>query len=216
MYLILLGAPGTGKGTQANILAARFAFLHVSMGDMLRETVAAGSELGRQAKTYMDKGALAPDEVVIGMLVERIGRPDARAGFVLDGYPRNLAQAIALDVALENERKAIDLVLNIVVAEEELFRRLTGRWVCPDCGAIYHSVTQPPIEAGRCDLDKASLIQRDDDKPGTVRTRLERQQAPADLVQHYRDQGKLQDIDGSQPVEAVTSDLVAALGVGAR
>jgi adenylate kinase len=213
LYLILLGAPGTGKGTQANILADRFGWLHVSTGDMLREAVAAGTELGKQAKGYMDSGALVPDDLVINMLVERLKRDDAQKGFVLDGFPRNLAQAVALDGALSREGKAIDQALNIEVPEEELFKRLTGRWSCPQCGSIYHTVWQPPHEAGKCDLDGTQLIQRDDDKPETVRARLERQRTPADLLSHYRDQHKLKDVDGRQSVEQVTHDLLAAMGL---
>jgi adenylate kinase len=212
VYLILLGAPGSGKGTQANILADRFGWLHVSTGDMLREAVAAGTELGKQAKGYMDAGALVPDGLVIDMLIERIGRPDAEKGFVLDGYPRNLAQAVALDEALAREGKTIDVALNIEVPEEELFKRLTGRWTCPQCGAIYHTLWQPPREAGKCDLDGTQLTQRDDDKPETVRARLERQRTPADLLEHYRRQDRLRDVNGMQEVEKVTDDLLDAMG----
>jgi adenylate kinase len=211
LYLILLGSPGTGKGTQANILADRFGWLHVSTGDMLREAVASGSDLGKQAKSFMDRGELVPDALVIDMLVDRLKRDDAQKGFVLDGYPRNLAQAVALDDALGREGKAIDVALNIEVPEDELFKRLTGRWTCPKCGAIYHTLWQPPQEAGKCDLDKTQLTQRDDDKPETVRTRLERQRTPADLLSHYRGQDKLKDVDGRQSVEQVTKDLLSAM-----
>jgi adenylate kinase len=211
LYLILLGAPGTGKGTQANILADHFSWLHVSTGDMLREAVAAGTDLGKQAKGFMDRGELVPDDLVIDMLVERLKRADAQKGFVLDGFPRNLAQAIALDQALASESKAIDLALNIEVPEDELFERLTGRWTCPQCGSIYHTLWQPPRQAGKCDLDGTQLTRRDDDKPETVRARLERQRTPADLLSHYRGQDKLKDIDGCQSVERVTDDLLAAM-----
>jgi adenylate kinase len=217
LYLILLGSPGTGKGTQANILAGRFQWLHVSTGDMLREAVAAGTELGKTAKGFMDQGALVPDNVVIGMLVERIQRPDAEAGFVLDGFPRNLAQAIALDEALRQQGKSIDAVLNIVVPEEELLTRLTGRWMCPNCGEIYHAQSRPPAKAGICDKCGSRLVQRDDDKRDTVMARLEKQRTPDNLLAHYRDQRKLKDIDGQQAVDKVTADLLAAIeGVGAK
>jgi adenylate kinase len=211
MQLILLGAPGTGKGTQANILADRFDWLHVSTGDLLREAVATGSELGKQAQPFMTQGALVPDEIVIEMLAERLQRPDAQKGFVLDGFPRTLAQAVALDEALTRESKAIDVVLNIVVPDEELLKRLTGRWICPKCGAIYHEQSHPPRAAGVCDECGSTLIQRDDDKPETVKARLARQQMPAELLRHYRDQRKLVDIDGNKRVEQVTADLLSAV-----
>jgi adenylate kinase len=211
VYLILLGAPGSGKGTQAKILADRFQWLHLSTGDMLREAVAAGTELGKTAKGYMDAGALVPDEVVIGMLVERIGKPDAVSGFVLDGFPRNLAQAKALDEALAEAGKAIDLALNIAVADEELLNRLGGRWICRSCGAIYHEVYNPPKISGRCDLCQGELYQRADDRADTVRARLEQQRPPQELLAHYKDSGHLRDIDGVQNVEGVTADLLKAV-----
>jgi adenylate kinase len=211
MFLILLGAPGTGKGTQANVLAERFRWPHISTGDMLREAVAAGTDLGKTAKGYMDQGALVPDDLVIKMLVERISRPDAAAGFVLDGFPRNLAQALALDEALSREGKAIDLALNIVVPDEELVRRLGGRWLCRNCGAIYHEVTNPPRQAGRCDKCGGELYQRDDDKAETVRARLEQQKPPANLVAHYTDTRKMAEINGQQSVEQVTDELLKAV-----
>lgn len=216
MHLILLGAPGTGKGTQAHILAERYSWLHVSTGDMLRANVAEGTDLGRQAKEYMDRGALVPDELVIDMLVDRIGQADAEAGFVLDGFPRNLAQAEALDAALAREDRAIDLALNITVPDDELVKRLGGRWLCRSCGAIYHEVTSPPKNAGRCDKCGGELYQRDDDRPETVRNRLQQQKPPAEMIEHYRSGGKLVDIDGLQPVEKVTEDLTAAVGQGGQ
>lgn len=212
MHLILLGAPGTGKGTQAHILAERYSWLHVSTGDMLRANVANGTELGTKAKEFMDRGALVPDELVIDMLVDRISQSDAEAGFVLDGFPRNLAQAQALDAALERSGRVIDIALQITVPDDELVKRLGGRWLCRGCGAIYHEVTNPPQTAGRCDKCGGELYQRDDDRPETVRNRLEQQKPPAEMVDHYRQAGKLVDIDGLQPVEKVTEDLVAAVG----
>jgi adenylate kinase len=214
--LILLGAPGTGKGTQAKVLAERYNWLHVSTGDMLRANIAEGTELGAKAKEYMDRGALVPDELVIDMLVNRIAAPDAEAGFVLDGFPRNLNQAKALDEALSREGKTIDIALNISVPDEDLVKRLSGRWLCRNCGAIYHEVTNPPATAGKCDNCGGELYQRDDDRPETVRARLEQQKPPADMVEHYREAGKLVDIDGQQAVEKVTEDLVAAVGQGGQ
>ncbi len=216
MHLILLGAPGTGKGTQAAVIADRRGWPHISTGEMLREAAAAGKDLGKKAKSYMDAGALVPDALVIDMLVERIGRDDCREGFVLDGFPRNLAQAQALDQALTAAGKRIDLALQIVVPDEELVRRLGGRWLCRGCGAIYHESSKPPKVPGRCDACGADLYQREDDKPATVRARLEQQKPAADLLGHYRGQGRLVDIDGTRPVEAVTSTILAALAAGVR
>jgi adenylate kinase len=216
LELILLGAPGTGKGTQAKILAERYGWLHVSTGDMLRTSVAEGTELGRQAKEYMDRGALVPDDLVIGMLVDRIKQPDAVEGFVLDGFPRNLAQAQALDDALRAENRAIDLALNIEAPDEELVKRLSGRWLCRTCGAIYHELSNPPKVAGKCDVCDGELYQRDDDRPDTVRARLEQQRPPKDLIEHYRGAGKLVDIDGLQEVEKVTEDLIGAVTQGGQ
>ena len=216
MHLILLGAPGTGKGTQAHVLADRFGWLHVSTWDMLRAAVAGGSELGRRAKEYMERGALVPDGLVIDMLVDRISQPDAESGFVLDGFPRNFAQAEALDAALARDDKTIDLALNIGVPDEELVKRLGGRWLCRNCGAIYHEITNPPDVAGKCNNCGGELYQRQDDRPETVRARLEQQKPPAALLDHYRGAGKLVDIDGQQTVEKVTEDLVEAVGQGGR
>ena len=216
MYLILLGAPGTGKGTQADLIGERFRWPHISTGDMLREAVARGTDLGKQAKAYMDRGELAPDDLVIAMLVGRIGQNDCQSGFLLDGFPRNLAQAEALDRALADASKAIDLAINITVADAELVRRLSGRWLCRDCGAIYHQVTSPPRVAGKCDKCGGELYQREDDRPETVRARLERQKPPADLIEHYRRKGRLKDIDGSRPIEAVTAAVMAAVSAGGK
>ena len=210
MYLILLGAPGTGKGTQAKILAGRYSWLHLSTGDMLREAVAAGTKLGRDARAYMDRGELVPDVLVIRMLVDRIGRPDAGEGFVLDGFPRNLAQAKALDASLLEKGKAIDLALNVVVPDEELLRRLAGRWLCRDCGAIY-SDKNPQRTPGRCDNCGGELYQREDDRPEMAKTRLELQRPPPDLIQHYADRQRLVEINGSQSVEAVTAEMIRAI-----
>jgi adenylate kinase len=211
VYLILLGAPGTGKGTQAKVLAERYGWPQISTGDMLREAVAAGTPLGKTAKGYMDAGALVPDELVIKMLVERINRPDARDGFVLDGFPRNLAQAEALDAALTAERKAIDMAPYFTVEDEELVRRLSGRWICRQCGRIYNEAMDGRLET--CPVCGGELYQRDDDKAETVRARLEKQKPPLDLIEHYRATGKLCEIDGAQLPEAVTRALTACMGL---
>lgn len=211
MQLVLLGAPGTGKGTQAVKIAQRYGWPHISTGDMLREHVANGTELGKKASGFMDAGALVPDDLVIAMLVERIQRADAAEGFVLDGFPRNLAQAQALDSALSAAAQGIDISLNITVPDEELMMRLGGRWLCRDCGAIYHEATSPPKVAGKCDRCGGELYQRDDDKAATARARLEKQMPPAEMVQHYCEQHKLVDINGSQAVGKVTADIIAAI-----
>jgi len=211
LYLILLGPPGSGKGTQAKVLADRYRWLHLSTGDMLREAVKAENMLGRAAKAYMDKGALVPDDLVIRMLVDRISRPDARNGFILDGFPRTLGQATALDEALGAEGKSIDMALNIAVPDEELIRRLGQRWLCPNCGAIYNEGPGREKEAGKCDNCGGQLYQRADDRPETAIARLEQQKPPWEMLAHYRRQGKLIDIDGTQSVKDVTTDLLHAI-----
>jgi adenylate kinase len=211
MYVVLLGAPGTGKGTQAEVIARKYSWPHVSTGDMLREHVREGTDLGKKARGYMDSGALVPDGLVISMLIERIGREDTRNGALLDGFPRNLAQAEALDDAMSKAGRSIDIVPNITVPDEELVKRLSGRWLCRNCGAIYNESVSPPKVAGKCDKCGGELYQRDDDKPETVRARLAQQKPPADMLEHYRRQGKLVDIDGFQPVESVTVALTKAI-----
>jgi adenylate kinase len=208
LHLVLLGAPGTGKGTQAKLLMARFGWPHISTGDMLREAVTSKSELGKAAKSYMDQGALVPDELVIKMLIERIQRPDAADGFILDGFPRTLAQAQALDDELSAHGRSMDVSLNLCVAREDLVRRLSSRWSCPKCGAIYNLLDHPPKKEGVCDRCGATLFQREDDRPETVEARLDRQFPPADLLAHYRRQGKLVEVDGSRSVADVTESLV--------
>src|SRR5438067_1581512 len=186
MYLILLGPPGSGKGTQAEVMAERTGWPHIATGDMLREAVAKGSALGRAAKEYMERGALVPDDLVIAMLIDRIEKDESSRGFILDGFPRNLAQALALDEALARAGKAIDLALNIHVPDEELVRRLSGRWQCRNCGAIYQEVSSPPTVPGKCDKCGHELQQREDDKPETVRARLQNQKPPLAMLDHYK------------------------------
>jgi adenylate kinase len=211
LHLVILGAPGTGKGTQAKLLMERFGWPHISSGDMLREAVASKSELGRSAKSYMDQGALVPDELVIKMLIERIQRPDATNGFILDGFPRTLAQARALDEELALNGRSIDASLHFSVPRRELVRRLSSRWSCPNCGAIYNLLDRPPKQEGVCDRCGATLVQREDDRPQTVEARLDSQWPPEDLLAHYRRQGKLVEIDGLRPVASVTDSLVESV-----
>lgn len=208
MFLILLGAPGTGKGTQAQLLAEKEGWLHVSTGDMLRDVVSRKTILGEAAKKFMDQGALVPDELVISMLVERIGQADAQAGLILDGFPRNLAQAEALDEALAKAGRCVDLAVNIAVPDEELVRRLSGRWMCRNCGAIYNAASGLPEKCTRCG---GELYQREDDQPHTVKARMQKQKPPADMMSHYRLAGRLVDINGLQSVDKVTKQILNVL-----
>ena len=212
MRLILLGLPGAGKGTQAKNLATQKGLLHISTGDMFREAAAAGTELGKRAQDFMSKGELVPDEVTIGMLLERIAKPDAQVGLMLDGFPRTIPQAEALDRALAGRGQQIDAVLYIQVPEGDLMERLTGRWSCPNCGAIYHNQTKPPKVAGKCDECGAALTQRADDQPATVKTRLDTNRAWTEaLAEFYGKQGKLQKIDGTGAMDAITARLIESI-----
>lgn len=211
MNLILLGPPGTGKGTQAKLIAKQLNALHIATGDLFREAVKEGTELGVRAKAYMDRGDLVPDDVTISMLLDRMEQPDAQGGAIFDGFPRTLQQAQALDKALAAKGMEADTALLITAPDDEIVRRLSGRWLCPNCGAIYHEQTQPPTRDKACDKCDSELFQRDDDKPDVVRARLEKQRPPAEMLDYYRDQGKLVDIDGARAPEVVTKDLLAAI-----
>ncbi|MBI2935435.1 MAG: adenylate kinase [Chloroflexi bacterium] len=208
MRVVLMGPPGAGKGTQAKDLAQSLGVPHVASGDLLREHRAAGTELGRKANTYMERGLLVPDEVVIKMMHERLSSQDCQQGFVLDGFPRTLQQAQALDEALKE--RGIELVINIAVSAEELVRRLGGRLTCRACQFTYHPVSAPPRVEGVCDRCGGALYQRDDDRPEAVRQRIEVynvQTAP--LIDYYRRQGKLKEINGEQAIEKVATELRA-------
>ncbi len=197
MNLILLGPPGAGKGTQAQMIVDRFQIPQVSTGDILRAAVKEKTPLGAKAKEYMDQGKLVPDELVIGIIEERLKNPDCNQGFILDGFPRTIAQAEALQPILVKMGKAIDHVINIEVDDEELVRRLTGRRTCKNCGAMFHVIFHPPKEEGICDRCGGPLYQRDDDQEGTIRTRLrEYQKQTAPLIQYYKEKGKLRSIAG--------------------
>jgi len=211
VYVVLLGPPGAGKGTQAQRIAAATKLLHLSTGDMFRENVRNETELGKLAASYMEKGDLVPDEVTIRMLLERVNRPDAAAGAMFDGFPRNVVQAKALDEALNARGARIDRALLISVADEELVARLGGRWICRNCGRLYHERNDPPKQAGRCDACGGDLYQRDDDRPEVVRTRLEKQKPPAGLVDHYCKAGVLREVDGQRSLDDVTASLLEAL-----
>jgi adenylate kinase len=212
MRVIFLGPPGAGKGTQARQLAEAWQAAHIATGDMLREAVAQGTPLGREAKRHMDAGGLVPDEVVIGLVAERLTRPDTRNGFVLDGFPRTAPQAEALDRMLEGRGLALDRVIFLDVPRPELLRRLTGRRICRNCGATYHLVSAPPQRPGRCDVCGGELYQRDDDSEAAVARRLdvyESQTAP--LLAYYRSRGQLASVRGEGSVEEVAAEVKRAV-----
>jgi adenylate kinase len=211
--IVLLGAPGAGKGTQAHLLARRLGLAHVATGDLFREAVRQGTPLGLTAKGYMDRGELVPDAVTIDMLLERLAQPDAAGGVLLDGFPRNVAQAEALDAALATRAGRVDVAPYIDVPEEDLTARLGGRWICRAHGHPYHEKTHPPAVAGVCDIDGSELYQRSDDQPATVRARL-RQQLGAlqEVVDYYRQCGVLASVNGQRPIAQVSDDLLAAIG----
>jgi len=210
--LVFLGPPGAGKGTQAKRLAAARGLLHLSTGDMLRDAIAKGTPTGKRAQEFVDKGFLVPDEVVDALVAERLARPDAAEGWILDGYPRNQSQAQALG-ALGAELSA---VLYLDVDDERLVQRISGRRSCPKCGAVYHLRAEPPRKEGVCDACGTVLVQRKDDREKVVRDRLEvyhRNTAP--LVRFYEEAGLLRRIDGDRPIDAVTAAVEEAAGEGA-
>jgi adenylate kinase len=210
--LVLLGAPGAGKGTQAHVLARHLGLPRVATGDLFRAAARDGSELGVTARGYMERGELVPDELTVGMLLARLDAPDARRGAILDGFPRTRSQAEALDRALGIRGTAVDAALLVEVPADELLQRLTGRWLCSAAGHTYHETAYPPRVAGVCDIDGSALVQRDDDRPEVVQARLEKQlSALADVVEHYRTAGVLQVVDGRRPIAAVTNDLLDAI-----
>ena len=215
MYIILLGAPGAGKGTQAVYVAQELSLVHIATGDLFRQAIEQGTELGIQVKSYMDKGVLGPDEITIRMVLERLSAPDCESGVVFDGFPRNLEQAEALDEALAKQTKSIDGVVYIKVSEEELLRRLSGRWICRDCQMPYHATDSPPKVWGKCDNCGGELYQRSDDTVETIKKRLQvyfAQTVP--LIDYYAQAGKLVEIDGEGSVDEVGRRIVVALGEG--
>ena len=214
--VVLLGAPGAGKGTQAQILSQRLGLAHVATGDLFRAAVRDGTPLGVVAKGYMDRGELVPDSVTIEMLLERLAQPDAAAGILLDGFPRNTAQAEVLDKALADRGSRVEVAPYIQVPETDLVARLGGRWICRAQGHPYHELTKPPLVAGICDVDGSELYQRTDDQPATVQARLRQQLGALEqVVGHYRGQGALKIVDGTGPIERVSEDLLAAIGPAA-
>ena len=212
MNIILMGLPGAGKGTQASEIVKKFPIPHISTGDMFRKAIKDETDLGKEAKSYMDRGELVPDEVTVGIVKERISDDDAKKGFLLDGFPRTIEQAEALNDIMQELGRSIDAVINIEVPEEELMNRLTGRRICETCGTTYHLVFNPPKVDGVCDLDGGKLYQREDDNPETVANRLSvnvKQSKP--ILSYYQDKGVLENIDGSKDIKEVTSDVINIL-----
>lgn len=213
MNLVLMGLPGAGKGTQAERIVEKYNIPHISTGDMFRAAIKEGTELGMKAKSFMDQGALVPDEVTIGIVKERLGKDDCKQGFLLDGFPRTVPQAEALEVLLTELDRQIHYVINIDVDTSKLMERLTGRRICKSCGATYHMVFNPPAEEGVCDKCGGELYQRSDDNAETVGNRLEvniKQTQP--LLDFYSEKGYLENINGDQDIEDVFKDLDRLLG----
>lgn len=212
MNLILMGLPGAGKGTQAEKINETYHIPHISTGDMFRLAIKEGTELGQKAKEYMDQGALVPDDVTIGIVKERLAKDDCKDGFLLDGFPRTVAQAEALQSLLSDMNESIDYVLRVEVPEEHLVERLAGRRICPTCGTTYHILYNPPQQEGICDNDGSQLIQREDDQAETVKNRLEvnvEQMKP--LLDYYHDKGYLVTIDGDQEIDHVFKDIQSTI-----
>ena len=212
MNIVLLGAPGAGKGTQAAKLVEEFGTPHISTGDMLRAAVKAGTELGKKAKTYMDQGLLVPDELVVDLVVDRVNQDDCTKGYVLDGFPRTIPQAEALDAALEKMGQKIDYAIDVDVPDENIINRMSGRRACVDCGATYHIVYAPTKKENICDNCGGGLILRDDDKPETVKKRLDvyhEQTQP--LIDYYTKAGALRTVDGTIDIDEVFAAIVKIL-----
>jgi adenylate kinase len=210
--LVLLGAPGAGKGTQAGVLSEKLGIPHVATGDLFRAAVRDATPIGLEARRFMERGQLVPDDITIRMLLDRLDRPDAAKGAILDGFPRNGAQAKALDEALAARGGRVDRAVLIEVPDDELIRRMSGRWVCRDAGHVYNESTNPPRQPGVCDIDGSPLIQREDDKPDTIRARLDLQLASLrEVIDHYASTSVLRKVDGLQSIDAVTEDLLASV-----
>ncbi|ASE36665.1 MULTISPECIES: adenylate kinase [Staphylococcus] len=212
MNIILMGLPGAGKGTQASEIVKKYPIPHISTGDMFRKAIREETELGKKAKSFMDRGELVPDEVTVGIVKERLSEDDAKKGFLLDGFPRTIDQAEALNDIMSDLNREIEAVINIEVPEEELMNRLTGRRICEKCGTTYHLVFNPPKVEGVCDLDGGKLYQREDDNPETVSNRLKvniKQSKP--ILEYYDQKGVLKNIDGAKDIDDVTSDVIQIL-----
>jgi adenylate kinase len=213
MFLVFLGAPGAGKGTQAAVISRKLGLAHIASGDLFRQAVEKGTELGKSVKNYMDKGALVPDEVTIQLISERLNEPDCKSGCAFDGFPRTIEQARALDKMLASRGEAIDKAIYIAVPEKELLQRLSGRWICRKCQTPYHQVTSPPKVTGKCDKCDGDLYQRSDDTEETVRERLKvyfAQTTP--VLDYYKAEGELVAMDGNRGIEEVSEKIIDVLG----
>jgi len=210
--LIFVGPPAAGKGTQARRLAAEYSIPHISTGDILRAAVKAGTYLGREARRYMDRGKLVPDDVMIGIIRERLQREDCRRGFILDGFPRTLPQAEELTQLLDAMHKPVDFVVNMEVPVEEVLRRMSGRLTCQNCGTMFNLILNPPKVVGRCDCCGGSLIQRADDRVETVHERLViYRQITTPLIQYYHDRGLLRTVDGTGTIDNIAKRILEAV-----
>ena len=213
MKIIMLGAPGAGKGTQAKKIAEKYQIPHISTGDIFRANIKGGTELGMKAKTFMDQGMLVPDEITIGMLMDRIGQEDCANGYVLDGFPRTIPQAESLTKALSERGEKVDYAINVDVPDENIINRMSGRRACLGCGATYHIKFNPPVKEGVCDTCGQELVLRDDDKPETVKKRLDvYHQQTQPLIDYYKNAEVLAEVDGTQPMDAVFQGIVEILG----
>ena len=213
MKIIMLGAPGAGKGTQAKKNAEKYQIPHISTGDIFRANIKGGTELGMKAKTFMDQGMLVPDEITIGMLMDRIGQEDCVNGYVLDGFPRTIPQAESLTKALAERGEKVDYAINVDVPDENIINRMSGRRACLGCGATYHITFNPPVKEGICDTCGQELVLRDDDKPETVKKRLDvYHQQTQPLIDYYKNAEVLAEVDGTQPMDAVFQGIVEILG----
>ena len=213
MKIIMLGAPGAGKGTQAKMIAEKYKVPHVSTGDIFRANIKNGTELGKKAKEYMDKGQLVPDELTVEILLDRVAQEDCKNGYVLDGFPRTIPQADVLDKELTKLGDKVDYAINVDVPDENIVRRMSGRRACLKCGATYHIEHIPPKQEGICDVCGSELVQRDDDKPETVQNRLSvyhEQTQP--LIDYYNAKGILKSVDGTKDMQDVFSEITGILG----
>jgi adenylate kinases len=212
MKIIMLGAPGAGKGTQAKRIAAKYGIPHISTGDIFRANIKNGTELGKKAKEYMDQGLLVPDELVVDLVIDRFKQPDCEKGYVLDGFPRTIPQAKALDEALAKNQDAVQYAIDVDVPDEEIITRMAGRRACVNCGGTYHVVTIPPKTEGICDVCGNALVLRDDDQPETVKKRLNvyhDQTQP--LIDYYKSKGILKSVDGTKIMDVIFDQIVAIL-----
>lgn len=213
MKIIMLGAPGAGKGTQAKMIAEKYGHPHISTGDIFRANIKNGTELGKEAKEYMDKGLLVPDELTVRLLLDRVAQDDCKNGYVLDGFPRTIPQAEVLDEKLSELGEKVDYAINVDVPDENIVNRMSGRRACLNCGATYHIVSIPPKKEGICDVCGSELVLRDDDRPETVQNRLKvyhEQTQP--LIDFYEKKGVLRSVDGTLPMEEVFTAITKILG----